>query len=348
MKSNHLGTATLILGALGASFAACSTATDSSPNTNTTAGSGSSVAGASNVAGSTSAAGSTDVAGGSSVAGASNVAGSTGVAGSIGAAGSSGATGTAGAGGGPAKSCGTLTANPADAKCCIAAGTATDLAVDDLEDKDNVILSLGQRQGYWYTYGTDAGQAPKPMTPFLPTAGGHACSLTPAPPACAGMTGSALYSSHTSGSLLPATDTVPTYAGMGLDFNNHFAKSCAYGASAYKGISFWAKGTVPFHAAIAIPATTPSTSDGGTCVAGVKPCADHYFMLITPVPDGTTWTQFTITFADTTTFAQAGWGASATFDPAHILNLQFQVNGETTATAATPYDFAVDDLAFVP
>jgi hypothetical protein len=148
---------------------------------------------------------------------------------------------------------------------------------------------------------------------------------------------------------MPATDTVPTYAGMGFDFNNHFAKSCAYNASAYKGISFWAKGTVPFHAAVAIPGTTPKTSDSGTCdPAGLKPCSDNYSMLITPVPDGTTWSQFTIKFADATTFAQAGWGAPATFDAAHILNLQFQVNGETTATAAVPYDFAVDDIAFVP
>ena len=334
MKSNHFGTATLILGALGASFAACSTATDSTPTGNT-AGSGN-VAGASNTAGA------------NSTAGASNTAGANSVGGSPGTAGSAGAPGTAGTGGGAAMSCGTLTADPSDAKCCVAAGTATDLAVDDLEDKDNVILALGQRQGYWYTYGTDTGQMPKPMTPFLPTAGGHACSLTPAPPACAGMTGSALFSSHTSGSLMPATDTVPTYAGMGFDFNNHFAKSCAYNAGVYKGISFWAKGTVPFHAAVAIPGTTPSTSDGGTCVAGTKPCSDNYSMLVTPVPDGTTWTQFTITFADATTFAQAGWGVVATFDPAHILNLQFQVNGETTATAAAPYDFAVDDIAFVP
>ena len=127
------------------------------------------------------------------------------------------------------------------------------------------------------------------------------------------------------------------------------AKSCAYSASAYKGVTFWAKGTVPFHAAIAIPGTTTAKSDGGTCVpVGTKSCSDNCSMLVTPVPDGTTWSQFTITFADATTFAQAGWGVVAAFDPAHILNLQFQVNGESTAVAAAPYDFAVHDIAFVP
>ena len=59
MKSNHFGTATLILGALGASFAACSTATSDSPPGG--AGSGN-VAGASNMAGATSGAGANNVA----------------------------------------------------------------------------------------------------------------------------------------------------------------------------------------------------------------------------------------------------------------------------------------------
>jgi hypothetical protein len=134
---------------------------------------------------------------------------------------------------------------------------------------------------------------------------------------------------------------------MGFDFNNHFAKSCAYSAAAYKGITFWAKGSA-FRASVSIPGTTPkslSDADGGTCLTG---CSDNYGMLIAPPPDGATWAQFTITFADTATFAQAGWGTVVPFTPASILNVQFQANGETTATAAAPYNFAVDDVAFVP
>jgi hypothetical protein len=350
MNSSQLGTATFVLGALGISFAACATSSDSTGS----AGASSTAAGSGVGGGS---AGSIGVAGSLISAGSPGFAGSTSFGGSPGAAGA--ATGTAGAGtgtagaatgtgGAAAMSCGTLTQAPGDVKCCVAAGTATDLAIDDLEDKDNVILPLGQRQGYWYKYGTDSAQTPA-GTMFLPGPGGHACSLTPAPPACAGTAGGVLYSSHTSGSLMPATDTIPTYAGIGFDFNNHFAKSCAYGASAYKGISFWAKGTGAFHAAVAIPGTTPTTADGGTCVpVGTKSCADNYFTLVAPVPDNATWKQFTITFSDTATFAQAGWGVVAPFDPAHILNLQFQVNGETTATAPAPYDFSIDDVAFVP
>jgi hypothetical protein len=355
MNSSQLGTATFVIGALSISFAACATSSDSTGSagaSSTAAGSG--VGGGS--AGDIGVAGS-GVAGSLVSAGSPGFAGSTGFGGSPGAAGAAtgtagAATGTAGAttgtGGAAAMSCGTLTPAPGDVKCCVAtgAGTATDLAIDDLEDKDNVILPLGQRQGYWYKYGTDAAQLPT-GTMFLPGPGGHPCSLMPAPPACAGTPLGVLYSSHTSGSLLPAT--TPTYAGIGFDFNNHFAKSCAYGASAYKGISFWAKGTVPFRAAVAIPGTTPTSSDSGTCVpVGTIGCADNYSITVKPVPDNATWTQFTITFADSAGFTQAGWGVKAPFDPAHILNLQFQFDGLVTATAAAPYDFAVDDIAFVP
>ena len=230
-------------------------------------------------------------------------------------------------------SCGTLTPVATDAKCCVAAGTAADVLIDDLEDGDNVLKAIGNRQGYWYTYGTDKAQMPAPGTTFVPTAGGK----------------SPLFASLTSGSVAPATETVPTNAGMGFDFNNHFKKSCAYNASVYKGITFWAKGTVPFKVAVGIPGTTPKTADGGTCVPGATMgCYDHYNTLVAPPPDGTTWAQFTVTFADKTTFAQAGWGAVAAFDAAALLNVQFQVDGTATATAATPYNFAVDDVAFVP
>ena len=285
---------------------------------------------------------------------ATGTAGATGAAGAT--AGTGGTTGTAGAvgaGGGAAMSCGALTPLAGDAKCCVAAGTAADLAIDDLEDKDNVILPAGQRQGYWYTYGSaGATQTPPPGKTFVPNAGGYPCSLLPLTIACKAMNtapmgtaGTVLFSAETKGSLPPATAALPSYAGLGFDFNNHFAKSCVYGASAYHGISFWAKGTVPFQAGIAVPATTPTTSDSGTCATM---CSDNFSMTVAPPPDGTTWKQFTITFADMTTFAQAGWGTPATFDPSKIINMQFQVNATTTATAAAPFDISIDDVAFVP
>ena len=249
-------------------------------------------------------------------------------------------------------SCGALTPLTGDAKCCTAAGTATDVAIEDFEDGDNVILPVGQRQGYWYVFSSaGATQTPAAGTTYAPSAGGHACSLLPLTDACKAMktaamgtAGSMLFSAGTKGSLPAATATVPSYAGLGFDFNNHFKKSCIYNASAFKGISFWAKGTVPFQAGLAIPATQPSASDSGACAAM---CSDNYSMTVAPMPDGTTWKQFTLTFADKTSFTQAGWGAIATFDPSKIINMQFQVNADMV-TAAAPFDIAVDDIAFVP
>jgi len=250
--------------------------------------------------------------------------------------------------------CGTLSPNPADARCCVAAGAATDLAIDDVEDNDNVILPIGNRQGYWYAFANDTkkGQAATTQMPagmpFPATPGGNPCSLTPVPPACGlamkapGMAGSIIASMGIKGSVGITAPMLDTYAGLGFDFNNHFKKSCPYNATAYKGISFYAKGT-PFTVAIKIPGTTPpDDQSSGTCATTT--CSGHYGMLIAPPPSGA-WTKQTVMFNDPT-FKPPTWVMTPpAFDPASILAVQFQVDGASTATA---YDFAVDDLAFIP
>jgi len=337
-----------LFGAFAVALAACS---DASAPPRGTGGATSTTGGSGNTAGNSSSNGGSTViagAGGSIVGngGSSPIAGAGGSS-TAGSGGSSTAgASSGGSGGSPAMSCGSLQPATGDVKCCVAAGTATDLAIDDLEDGDNVILPVGNRQGYWYLYSdASATQLPSKTGTFPPkSGGGHPCSLLPLPTTCAGTASGTLFSAETSGSLMPASATVPTYAGLGFDFNNHFKKSCAYGASAYKGISFWAKGS-PIKAAVKIPATTStSTTDAGSCAAK---CEDHYSQLIVPPPDGS-WKQFTITFADSVNFAQAGWGTPATFDASSLLGVQFQIDGLATATAAAPFDFSVDDVAFVP
>jgi hypothetical protein len=267
--------------------------------------------------------------------------------------GTGGGIGTGGSGGSGAGTggCGSLQVSMTDPKCCFANAPTTNisnsLAIDDLEDDDNVILPIGDRQGYWFTYSdSKTTQMPAASGGTLPpTAGnGHPCSLLPAPPACAGKTGGTAYSAGTSGLLAPATVTAPSYAGLGFDFNNRLMKSCVYGASAYHGISFWAKGNVTLRALVEIPATTSSSTTGsGTCTSI---CDDHFGITVA-LTDAATWKQFTITFADTTTFAQGGWGTPATFDSSALLGMQFQTTGSTTATTATPFNFSIDDVAFI-
>jgi len=351
MKTIRLSTAAFVLGSLAASIAACSAQSTSEPPRGS-AGS-TSTGNTGNVGtGNTGNVG-TGNTGNVGTGNTGNV--GTGNTGNVGAGGTTPigtagttSTGTAGttstgtAGSGSGMSCGTLQPNASDPKCCVAAGTATDLAIDDLEDDDNTILPIGNRQGYWYSY-KDASAATTLMQsamPFPPAMTGHACSLMPVPPACAGMAGGTKGSAEISGMVNLATMTAPAYAGMGFDFNNHFMKSCAYNASAYKGITFYAKGSA-FKVSIKIPATTGTGPlSAGTCAAM---CEDHYSQSVGANPD---WTQVTVTFADSTRFKQAGWGTVATFDPANILGVQFQVDGLTTQTAPVAYDFSVDDLTF--
>ena len=342
MKTRNLSTGTFILGALGAmaaSIAACSAQSSGSPprgngssgQTSSTGGSGNSAAGSTVILG-----GGTTGNPGSAGTFGSGTAGTfgTGAGGTFGTGVGGTGTGTAGTGtgtgtgGAAAMSCGSLTVAPADSMCCVAAGTATDLSVDDLEDMNNAILPLGNRQGYWYSY-KDAGSTLMPATTPIPVAtGGHG----------------GMYSIGISGMVAAATATVPAYAGLGFDLNNHFKKSCPYGASAYHGISFWAKGTVPFKISIKISATTAASSlSVGTCAAM---CDDHYSKTVAPPPDGTTWGQVNVMFAD---LKQAGWGTVVpAFDAANILAVQFQLDGLTTQTGPVAYAFAIDNVAFLP
>jgi hypothetical protein len=314
MKTRNLTLATFILGALGATFAACSAqssgtpprGSDGSGDTTSSGGAGTVISGA----------GAGTVISG---AGAGNPAG--GASPGAGAQGIAGTTVIAGGGAGPVV--GGSGGAPAKGTCVVAAGTATALPIDDLEDGDNTIEAIGNRIGYWYTYNdaTATGtQTPKPdptgIIPFKPTAGGH----------------SPLFSAETNGS-----GFLTWGAGMGFDFNNTAMKSCVYDASAYSGITFWAKGNVSLKAMVKIPATTQSTSDSGTCTAAGM-CEDHY--TLTPLPAlSTTWTQYTITFASAATFAQAGWGVPVMFDKKNIIAMQFQVG-------IAAFDYSIDDIAF--
>src|SRR5450755_4717392 len=246
MKTRKLSTGAFILGGLAVSIAACSAQSSGTPPRSdetagqTSSGGSGNAAGASVILGagttSTDNTGNTS-AGGTFGAGGTVDAGGTFGTGTAGAVGTAGTVGTAGSTS-TAMSCGSLTVSPADPMCCVATGTAADLSIDDLEDMNNTILPLGNRQGYWYSY-KDTGTTtlmPAAM-PFPVTMGGHGGS----------------YSAAVSGMVAAATATVPAYAGMGFDFNNHFKKSCPYGAGAYHGMSFWAKGT-PFKISIKIPA----------------------------------------------------------------------------------------------
>jgi hypothetical protein len=205
--------------------------------------------------------------------------------------------------------------------CKAADGTATEVLIDDMEDGDHVIRPIGSRIGYWFTYndGT-ATQMPSGAT-FTQTAG-------------MGESATSTKFAETSGPAFTSWG-----AGIGFDFNNSSSKSCAYDASAYTGIKFWAKGNVVIRATVKIPGTTAKKTNGsdvGTCVASTTAmCDDHYGLTTAALT--TTWKQFTLDFA---TFTQEGWGTKAAFDAKSVIAMQFQV------AKALPFDFSIDDVTF--
>ncbi len=193
--------------------------------------------------------------------------------------------------------------------------TVNEALLDDFEDGDSSIEQVAGRAGYWGTYNDGTGtQTPAPGSPLKPEAGG------------ANSTG---YAIHTSGSGFSDWG-----AGLQVDLNNSGSRS-PYDASAYGGITFFARGSGNVRielvtTAISVPA------DGGNCA---EDCYDSHGANITL---GDAWQQHTVVFGDV---AQEGWGAPAAFDPSQILGINFKM---TKPDEDTPVDFDLwlDELKF--
>src|SRR5262249_21451691 len=108
-----------------------------------------------------------------------------------------------------------------------------------------------------------------------------------------------------------------------------------YNATGCIGVTFWAKvapgAATTYKVRIADRDTLP---EGGVC-SGTG-CNDHYQAIATW---STTWTKYTYLFAD---MRQEGWGVpQKPFDAAQIYDVELQTSGPA------PFDFWIDDLAFV-
>ncbi|MEM7151717.1 MAG: hypothetical protein AAF799_02700 [Myxococcota bacterium] len=189
--------------------------------------------------------------------------------------------------------------------------------IDDLEDGDPLILAANGRQGAWYTYNDETkGSEQLPPTPFEPTAGGP---------------GTSLFQAQTSG-----TGFTTWGAGVGVDLNNEGDPDggdgirMPYDASAHQGIVFHARGTVPIRVKLLVEGVV-AVDAGGTCE---DECDDAHGKIV-PLTDE--WTQYTVDFAEA---FQEGWGLEATFDPATLMSVQFQVG------AGMDFDYAIDQVGF--
>jgi hypothetical protein len=235
-----------------------------------------------------------------------------------------GAGGTGGATGGGTGVTGGSGGSGGDTTADTGAPGTVDM-IDDMEDNDGSIAAVNGRVGAWYTYNDAtmaATQVPKQGDPFTMTAGGR---------------DGAGYAANTHGSGF-------TLWGAGYGFNfkdpgdgDGGSNKSVYDASAYAGISFWAKAGAGSDKALRVNVSNKDTDPAGATCMPVDKCSDHFG---SPVNLTGEWAKYTLPFAK---MAQSGWGQSvAKFDVTTLYAVQFQVGKNTT------FDISIDEVAFLP
>ena len=203
-----------------------------------------------------------------------------------------------------------------------AAGSPTcGVTIDDMEDGTGHICRGANRDGVWYAFNDgDGTQWPAPTTPGIPIE----TSVVP------GGRGQSQRAVHTYGS-------ANQWAGIGLDLAFDGTSYDVYDASAYDGITFWARGDSCIDARIGTVPTT-STQWGGTCTLDTPPvgegCVPHFSYIM--LSDD--WMQYWVPF-DRLSDALEGDQTRVEFGPSELTNVQFRVGGGA-------FDFWIDDIAF--
>lgn len=190
--------------------------------------------------------------------------------------------------------------------------------IDDLDDGDGRIAMTAGRQGPWHSFNdTSSGNQKPPVNgTFAPEMGG--------------VNGSP-YAAHTSGSGYQ-------FGGIGFDLNNATMTpggmdSQAYDASAYKGITFWAKGNGNLRVEFSQKGFVP-TANGGSCTDS---CWNVYGSRAAQgMLSLTDWKQVTIPFAGLT---RDDGSTKPAFDPSQLMGIAFKHEGSS-------FDFWIDDVEF--
>ena len=247
---------------------------------------------------------------GSAGSGSGNASGNAGTTGTGNDSGSAG-TGTAGSATGAGGSAGdTGTGNSTGAG---GTGTVADM-IDNLDDADGRIIMANGRQGPWHSFNDSNGgnQQPPIGTGFLPVPGGA---------------NSTSHAVHTTGSGYQ-------FGGVGFDLNNSTTmpesmQSQAYNASAYNGITFWAKGTGTLRIEFPMRSFVP-TDRGGSCTSG---CWNVY---------GATHPRSPATGrrspSRSALLQREQGGTNPPFNPSEMMGLAFKGGGT--------FDFWIDEVGF--
>ena len=177
----------------------------------------------------------------------------------------------------------------------------TDLLIDDLATGNGQIALRDGRNGLWFTM-----------------ADGAEGTLWPTPAAFQTVLGSGPrggYAARMYGSGFTSWG-----AALAVSFSQAQTGPCAYDASAFSGITFWARSATP-----AIIRVSLATAAFGT-----------------PIALATVWQKYTIAFTDLTQRNPGPDSATAAFDPTQLTELQF------VAGPGKAFDISVTDLSFTP
>jgi hypothetical protein len=270
--------------------------------------------------------GNTGTSGAAGISGGTGNAG-TGVIAATGAGGSSvGATGTAtGSGAGAAGSTGggvtgaagsTLPVMTGATPCTVA---AADAVIDDFTTGLNGAMHACVH-GYWYTYNDmSAGTQTPPANMFKPEA------VTDLP--------GSTFAAHSTAMGYSGDAMGNAYAAFGLDLDANGTSKSVVDASAFKGISFQAKGTGTLRVELH---TKTSDPDFGCATK----CFDVPYKKITLT---STWQQVTLAWSD---FGQDMFGTPETVTGAGLGAIQLA--SKATMMPIAPYDMWLADLQFTP
>lgn len=186
--------------------------------------------------------------------------------------------------------------------------------IDDFEDGDHslpVSPALGGRVGHWYAYSDGSGTGSLGVNTIKRGA-------------------SSLYGLHVTGQ-----DFKTWGAGFGVDLNNSGSdqsSKLAYDATAYSGLTFWARAQSPTAVTVLLP-DTETDAAGQTCSI----CEHHYYKIVQVTPS---WQRFTLAFSELG-LEPGGAPVPAAFRAKGMVSLQFRFAlGQT-------YDLYLDDVAFV-
>jgi hypothetical protein len=183
--------------------------------------------------------------------------------------------------------------------------------IENFEDGDFVLLAQGGRAGNWYAYGDGTGTVTQEVK-----------AIKRGPNSARVMYGT-------------GANFTSWGSGIGVDLNNTGGSQAAkkvYDASAYTGVTFWARAETTLMVSVIFP-------DGNTDPAGAicTVCDHHWFK---PVQFDTEWKRYTVTF-DSLVLENGTEPVPVAFDATRLVSLQFRL------ASGQNYELWLDDIAFV-